>query len=118
MENTTINNRLAQVIKELSLNNNSFASAIGIHGSTIGNITGGRLGKPSFEILEKIAAAFPLVDMNWMVSGEGSPFKIVADAGILDTDCWELLKRAQQREQQLQADYEALLIKFQALKQG
>lgn len=117
MSNSTINARLVQAIEVLKLNNNSFANAIGIHGSTIGNITGGRMGKPSFEILEKIANAFPSLDMNWLVSGKGSPFIDAAlVGGINDGDCWELLKRAQQREHQLQADYDALLGKFQTLK--
>jgi len=118
MEDTTINSRLVQLIDSLNLNNNSFAIAMNTHGSVIGNITGGRKGKPSFDLLEKIAKAFPAVNMDWLVRGVGEIFKLPeASNDALDPECWEILESERQRARQLQNDYDSLMQRYLALKQ-
>ncbi|MEM9687218.1 MAG: helix-turn-helix transcriptional regulator, partial [Bacteroidota bacterium] len=47
-----------------------FSVAIGVKGSTINNIVAGRKSKPSYEVLRKIAAHFP-VNTDWLLLGKG-----------------------------------------------
>mgnify|MGYP006286724323 CR=1 FL=1 len=72
----SINERIELVIKELNYNKNSFAKAIGLTANTIiENIVGKRQSKPSFEVLHKILTAFPYIDANWLMTGEGTMLK-------------------------------------------
>lgn len=72
----SINERIDLVIKEMKMNKNSFSHRIGLtSATTINNIVGGRLSKPSFEILESILKTFPSIDANWLVAGIGEMYK-------------------------------------------
>jgi SOS-response transcriptional repressor LexA len=68
---TTINTRLAQLIDSLGLNPNSFSKDMGISATTIYHIIGGRYSEPSFSLIQKIVDAFPAVNLDWLVKGEG-----------------------------------------------
>lgn len=63
--------RITQVIEAEGLTNNSFAKRIGVSAASIGYITGERQSKPGFDIIEKIASAFPDINMDWLVRGYG-----------------------------------------------
>ncbi|MEM9685880.1 MAG: helix-turn-helix transcriptional regulator [Bacteroidota bacterium] len=69
-EETTINDRIEQLIHHYKLNNTNFSKAIGVKSSTINNIVSGRKSKPSYEVLRKIAAHFP-VNTDWLLLGKG-----------------------------------------------
>lgn len=72
----TVNERVNILITELEHGNKSaFAEKIGSKGGVIGDIVGGRLNKPSFGVLEKLVSAYPLVNAEWLLTGEGDPFK-------------------------------------------
>lgn len=71
----TINERLSLLIKELGLNNNSFAKAIGVNPVVTFNIIEGRRTKPSFDLLEKIAFTFDNINIYWLIKGEGAMFR-------------------------------------------
>jgi hypothetical protein len=55
----------------------AFANEIGVDTSVLNNIMSpyGRKGKPSFDTLQKIAARFPRVNMDWLVTGKGEPLR-------------------------------------------
>lgn len=71
----TINERLRLLIRELGLNNNSFAKAIGVNPVVTFNIIEGRKTKPSFDLLEKILFTFDNVNAYWLLKGEGAVFR-------------------------------------------
>jgi len=72
---TTVNQRISEIIKMKGLNKNSFAVKIGISGQTIHNIVSGRHNKPSFEVLDKIMSAFEDINPSWLMTGEGEMHK-------------------------------------------
>ena len=70
-ENNDIGNRIAQIISLYRENKNSFSKIIGLSNNT----TIGRIIKenrtPSFEVLNKIALAFPDINYYWILTGQG-----------------------------------------------
>lgn len=63
--------RLQKVMDEYDLNATSFADAIDVGRSSISHIISGR-NKPSLEFVMKIIAAFPEVELYWLLNGKGS----------------------------------------------
>lgn len=82
---TTINERLGQLIKELQLNNNSFAKAIRVNPVVTFNIIEGRKTKPSFDLLQKILVTFDNINAAWLITGKGSIFVSNSYAKNLNT---------------------------------
>lgn len=79
-----------------------FGRDAGIPAPVIASLTGGRKSKPSFEVLQKILAQFP-VNANWLVMGQGQMLREEAMSATisldnqphsLTTEQWELLQRA------------------------
>lgn len=70
-----INNRVADLIKHLEMNPNSFADSIGVKGTVIYNIVKGRRSKPSFDLLQKILITYQTINANWLLSGQGNVLK-------------------------------------------
>jgi hypothetical protein len=68
---TTINERVGILIEALKLNKNSFSVKIGVDSTVIHNIVGGRLTKPSFEVLEKILLSDDNINLEWLILGKG-----------------------------------------------
>jgi hypothetical protein len=68
---TTINERVGILIDALKLNKNSFSISIGVDPTVIHNIVGGRLTKPSFEVLEKILLSHDNINLEWFILGKG-----------------------------------------------
>lgn len=67
----SINQRLKYFIKSLDLNANSFSKAIGnTTNVVITKILNGK-GAPSYSTLEKVKKAYPELNMEWLMSGEG-----------------------------------------------
>lgn len=72
MENNTVNKRLGLLINELGHNKNSFSKEIGMtNNTTIGSLVNKESFKPSYDVLIKIANAFPDVNMDWLITGRG-----------------------------------------------
>ena len=63
--------RIQKVMDEYDLNATSFADAIDVGRSSISHIISGR-NKPSLEFVMKIIAAFPEVELYWLLNGKGS----------------------------------------------
>jgi transcriptional regulator with XRE-family HTH domain len=62
--------RLQQVIDYYGESASSFAEKIGVQRSSISHILSGR-NKPSLEFVLKILAAFPEVELYWLLNGKG-----------------------------------------------
>lgn len=73
---TSINDRITDIIIYFKLNKNSFSSKIGLKNNvTIGNIVGGRLNKPSYDIIKKILLSFDCINAEWLITGKGQMLK-------------------------------------------
>jgi len=62
--------RLQQIIEHYGINAGILADRLSIQRSTLSHLFAGR-NRPGFEFLEKLLAAFPDLNLNWVVSGQG-----------------------------------------------
>ena len=75
MEKTTINSRIQQIISSNQLTISSFSREIGlINGVTISKIIN-QNRKPSSKTIGRIIKAFPDINYDWLVNGEGDMIK-------------------------------------------
>lgn len=84
MSETTINQRLNFLLKELGIKAGPFARALDLSETTIRNYVD-RTAKPSSDVLEKIANTFRQVNLVWLVTGEGEPFLSVLSDDVTQT---------------------------------
>ena len=61
--------RFKQLLEEKNLTATRFAAMIKVNASAMSHILNGR-SKPGFDVLDKIAQAFPDVNLNWLISGK------------------------------------------------
>ena len=72
-----IHSRLQQLIEALDVSVLEFARQLGEHrGEKVYHILHGRL-KPRYDTLEKILVAYPQVNGDWLLRGEGLMFKLL-----------------------------------------
>jgi hypothetical protein len=65
-----IHQRLEKLINELEDGNKSaFARNVGVQSGVIGDLLGKRKNKPGYELLNKIASAYPQVNTSWLLRG-------------------------------------------------
>jgi predicted transcriptional regulator len=82
----TIHHRLQQLIEALDISALEFARQLGEHrGEKIYHVLHGRL-KPRYDTLEKILVAFPNVNGDWLIRGEGMMFRSVSPSAAVTTD--------------------------------
>jgi len=62
--------RIKKWIENKGLKSSSFADKIGVNRATISHVLSGR-NKPSIDFLDKMIRAFPDLNSNWIVSGDG-----------------------------------------------
>lgn len=67
--------RFKQLLEEKGLTANRFASMIKVNASAMSHILNGR-SKPGFDVLDKIAQAFPELNLNWLISGKGTMYGV------------------------------------------
>lgn len=63
--------RIQEVIDHYGLTISTFADEIGVQRSSISHLLSGR-NKPSLDFVLKLVAAFPDVNLYWLLKGEGS----------------------------------------------
>lgn len=69
----SINERFEKIINDLySGNKRSFSLAIGVSPTVIENVVGTRRGNPSFEVLQKVVFANENINIDWLLTGNGS----------------------------------------------
>jgi len=66
--------RIKKWIECKELKPSSFADLIGVNRATISHVLSGR-NKPSIDFLDKMIRAFPDLNSNWIVSGDGFMYK-------------------------------------------
>lgn len=62
--------RIIQIMQMEGLTNAEFAEKIGISTSSLSHIFNGR-NKPSLEVVMRIHKAYPHININWLLYGEG-----------------------------------------------
>lgn len=68
----SVNERFDALIEHFAKGNKTaFAKEVGTLPSVIASIVGGRMSKPSFELLEKIAVRYPEINTTWLLTGKG-----------------------------------------------
>ena len=66
-----MNKRFKIWLDSVNLNANSFSKLVNLNRSTVSHIISGR-NKPSIDVLEKILAIYPDLNINWLITGFGS----------------------------------------------
>ncbi len=66
--------RLLKLLDTEQLSSSKFADVIGVQRSSISHILSGR-NKPSFDFLQKILRAFPMLNADWLILGEGNMYE-------------------------------------------
>jgi transcriptional regulator with XRE-family HTH domain len=107
----TINSRFSAFMEYMGLSKFTLSKEVGASPAAIGYIVGERQSKPSAEMLEKLAHTYPSLNLNWLVAGVGP--MLLEPSAPNSAECWALLQTEQARRQQLQADYDSLLLRFQ-----
>ena len=68
---STVNQRINNVLEYLDISVNSLAKTLELPQTTVNNYVSGKR-KISFELIEKIAKAFPVLNKVWLLTGEGN----------------------------------------------
>ncbi|MBD2700228.1 helix-turn-helix transcriptional regulator [Spirosoma sp. BT702] len=117
----TIQLRLQELIDALDVSVLEFARKLGERrGEKVYHILHGRL-KPSYDTIEKILMAYPQVNADWLLRGEGLMFKILSSPSAAITteerlrNVEYLLFQLNERMTVLQATNDQLLAELTAL---
>lgn len=77
----TVNQRINFLIGYYEAGNKSaFGRRVDMKSGVVGDLVGGRLNKPSYEALLKILSAYPSVNTDWLLKGEGEMLQTEASA--------------------------------------
>lgn len=68
----TVIERFQQVMEHFGLNAGTFAERIGVSQATISHIINGRNKYPSTDVLLRLHDSFPMINLNWIITGEGA----------------------------------------------
>lgn len=71
----TIIDRLKMILDRVNLTPGNFADKIGVAPATISHILSGRNKYPSAEVMLRLHDTYPDIDLNWLLTGEGSLVK-------------------------------------------
>lgn len=69
-----MNKRLQQFILAENLSQSQFADKINVARASVSHILAGR-NKPGFDFVEKMAKAFPALNIEWLITGKGKIYK-------------------------------------------
>lgn len=69
-----VNNRMRILYKSLNISLKDFCENVGIVESTTRNMFN-RGTNPSFDVIEKIANAYPDISLDWLITGKGEMLK-------------------------------------------
>jgi hypothetical protein len=68
----SVHERLNALIEYFAKGNKTaFSKEVGTLPSVVASIVGGRMSKPSFELLEKIMLRYPEINGSWLLAGRG-----------------------------------------------
>ena len=78
--------RLLKLLDTEQLSSSKFADVIGVQRSSVSHILSGR-NKPSFDFMQKTLKAFPLLNADWLILGEGDMYEDMSNyvsGGLFD----------------------------------
>ena len=82
-----MNLRLQQFINAENITQSELADTIGVARGSISHILSGR-NKPSFDMIEKMAARYPALNIEWLITGKGKMYKnhapVVQEGDLFD----------------------------------
>ena len=84
---------LIQFLEQEHLSPSKFADLIGVQRSSISHIISGR-NKPSFDFLQKTMKAFPLLNADWFILGEGEMYEPVTEDQEVDPSLTSIFEKA------------------------
>lgn len=94
MENLSLSNRLEQIRIHYGMSKQDFAQKIGVHPISYGRYACGHR-EPNAETTQKVISAFPEINPNWLINGEGFMMK---DANNANTHLYSYLELMQRVE--------------------
>lgn len=65
---------MLKLLENEQLSSSKFADVIGVQRSSVSHILSGR-NKPSFDFLQKTLRAFPALNADWLILGEGDMYE-------------------------------------------
>ena len=68
------------ILERVNLTPGNFADKIGVAPATISHILSGRNKYPSAEVMLRLHETYPDIDLNWLLTGEGTLIKDDPDA--------------------------------------
>lgn len=87
---TTVLQRIREFIEFTNISDRKFAETIGVPQTTISSLFK-RGNEPNISIISAILKAYPIINMEWLISGNGNMLKMnmVEDENqIVDSDIW------------------------------
>ena len=69
-----MNTRLEQFLAAENITQSQFADTLGVAGSSISHLLGGR-NKPSYDFIESLARCYPDLNLEWLITDRGSMYK-------------------------------------------
>lgn len=69
-----MNRRLQQFLELENLTSAKLAETLSVQASGISHILSGR-NKPGFDFIQKIATKYPQINLEWLITGKGKPYK-------------------------------------------
>lgn len=80
----TMKNRIVQLINSEGLTSSKFADTIGVQRSSVSHILSGR-NNPSLDFIQKIINAFPQINTDWLIAGNGEMYKTDGAPSLFDS---------------------------------
>ena len=70
-----VKERVEFLLKQTGLSQSDFAAKSGYSRAVLSNFLTGKTDKPRIDFLDAIKRAFPTLDLNWLITGEGDMWK-------------------------------------------
>ena len=74
--------QIQEILAKERLSSSQFADRIGVQRSSVSHVLSGR-NKPGFDFIQKILAAFPEINGDWLITGSGEMYKEKLPSGNL-----------------------------------
>jgi len=74
--------QIQDILTKERLSSSQFADRIGVQRSSVSHVLSGR-NKPGFDFIQKILAAFPEINGDWLITGSGDMYKNKTPSGDL-----------------------------------
>lgn len=74
LTNVPMNKRLQQFIFAENISQSALADSLGVARASVSHILSGR-NKPGFDFIENLTRAYPALNIEWLITGEGKMYK-------------------------------------------